>query len=382
MATTDLKTGATVTMQVPLYDPAGSGESAYGRYALSDLLANAFDGITAESIITALAATFPSITVTLGGANPPSQAVIDTLVSYGVLEGNILAAQTNAQPTLIVANMSSASSLGSVALVQASGVLAVSGLSSASSLGTITLSLQGEEGGTLTVAGLSSASSLATITLVQSHGELTVANLSSASSLGSITISEQTTSNNFSDDFSGDLSQWTTSNGTPTISSGRLLLNSVNERLYATTDMTRGFYVQYDLQLPGPATANADTSYIEVGASTTYGATGSYRINVYNYLDEEDTPLGGIDIMKNGSNITTTGDVGSLYSETSRTIRIEFYSSGAGAPNTSDIVVKVDGVEKLRADNDATYSSFSYLFISGTGLADSVYFDNISVGSL
>lgn len=43
MATTDIKTGSTQTMQVPLYDPdagAVAAPTAYGRYALHDLLEN------------------------------------------------------------------------------------------------------------------------------------------------------------------------------------------------------------------------------------------------------------------------------------------------------------------------------------------------------
>lgn len=391
MATTDLKTNSTVTMQVPLYDPAGSGEAAYGRYALSDLLANAFDGITAESILTALVATFPTLTITIGGANPPSQTVIDTLVGYGFLEGNILFAQTSAQPTLVVANMASASSLGSVSLVQASGDLVVSGLSSASSLGTVTLTLQGEEGGTLTVAGLSSASSLASVTLVQASGELIVANLSSASSLGTVTITEQASGNSFSDDFSGtlgDAGKFATLSGSPIITAGDTLFLDATGYLSAAVDMTRGFKLSASIQLPNgipdevPAVGIESFDYhFIVNSANSVSSGNRYEVVIlYRYDDETPESYADVLIYDNGTEISSAN----YFTPTTNAwqVTVEFQAGG-------NIVVKADeggsAPTTTRATvSDSTHSSFSYLIVGAKNIANGItgIIDNVTITDL
>lgn len=190
MATTDLKTNSLVTMQVPLYNPAETGDAAYGRYTLQDLLDGPMSAISAENIIRSVAAQYPAIVITLGGAVKPGQAIIDELVLWGVAEENILWAQTSVTPTLSVAGLNSASSLGTVTLALAEGTLTVANMTSASSLATVTLTAP--TGGTLTVQGLASASSLGSVTITLAGGDFTVAGLSSASSLGSVTLTEDT----------------------------------------------------------------------------------------------------------------------------------------------------------------------------------------------
>lgn len=80
------KTGSTLTLQVPVYDPDGTGNDAYGRQPIS--------AIFAAMILKALDNEFPGYTIRLSGPVPIPQATVDQLTGNGLDAINVLYSDT------------------------------------------------------------------------------------------------------------------------------------------------------------------------------------------------------------------------------------------------------------------------------------------------
>jgi len=184
--------------------------------------------------------------------------------------------------------------------------------------------------------------------------------------------------NSFSDDFSGSLGDSGKfaiyNNTTPYISSGKLNFDHLNDAVFAQTTSTRasgnGFKITFDLQL-------ADTTGGFVGVdlvlSDSATMTGNfYRITLDNEYDYVDETVGGhVTVFKEatplGANLLGgTGD-GYGFSTANRSFEIQFFSANPQAPfsaaDANDIVVLMGGQEKLRIDNQSSYSSHTYLHL-------------------
>ena len=187
------------------------------------------------------------------------------------------------------------------------------------------------------------------------------------------TIQVVASGNNFSELFGGQLlvadgGAWTSLAGTPTISSERLLFNGGGtlEGVYVPTNMSRGFYVQFDAEV-----AYESTLIVEVGVSTTSDQTGSYRATFINEYDGDgEVDLSRYALVKNA--LTMLDEDATTENNTSRTMRFEFPAAGG-------VNFKVGGTT-VSTSTDNAYGTFSHLQFRGSGA--SVHIDNVTVGSL
>jgi len=164
-----------------------------------------------------------------------------------------------------------------------------------------------------------------------------------------------------------------TSTGSPSISSSKLLFNAIGEAVRTPTAMVRGFAVEIDLQMP-LATGEDDwtSTEIGVGSSSTHGATGSYGLAFSNEIDIELTPFGMALILKNG---TIVASQAITQSSANRVIRFELHDNG-------DLIGKIGGTTVITY-NDATYTDFSYLFLTDTSsITPTTLINNVLVEAL
>jgi hypothetical protein len=162
------------------------------------------------------------------------------------------------------------------------------------------------------------------------------------------------------------------------------LINALNETARVETSLTRGFYVQFDMQQPANTSPATYTSCgIVVSSSSTLSQSGEYGVFVEMGTAEEEIQYNGIVYAKNG--VVVSGSNAGTYSTSSRTVRVEFYGT-TGNGDSNDIVVKLSGSEVYRVNNESAHTEFNYLWfrMSSTpdGSSTDVYIDNVTVGSL
>ena len=319
-----------------------------------------------------------------GGTTPDTttQVSIDALISAGVPSNNIrwlYEVDDGSGGTFTVQNALGTGTSSVVTLTLAGGTFAVNDALGTGIADNIVLAQEGSE--VFTVQNALGTGMADNVVLVLAGGTMSVQDALGSGMASNVVLGEAVSGNSFSEDFSSGLGQFSTYAGTPTNSSGRLLLNAVSEGVSVETAMGRGFYVQFALQMPGQS-LNGQYSTVGVSAapSASHIATGTYGIHFEQGIEADEGYLTVI-YEKNGS-LVSYGGTGE-YSSSARTVRVEFYGN-TGDANSYDIVVKIAGTEIYRINNEFAYTAFSHLIFrhgeaDGTGAS---YFDDILVGSL
>lgn len=282
-----------------------------------------------------------------GGTTPDAttQASRDALIAAGVPAANIkwLYVAGAGGNTFAVADMAVGTTIENVTLTQTGGfTFAVSDLTAASTIENVALSQQGAL--VFTVADLTAAVAIDNVTMAEAGG-------------------------GFSENFDSGLGQFTSISGTPTNDSGRLLLDANGDTARAAVALSRGFYIEFDLDLGVPATDPGAQCQVAVSNLNTLTGGNKYLIGFSSYDFESDK---GIDVTltRNDTFITSSP---LTYVGVEQRIRVEFTAGG-------HIIVKQNGTTK--ADwTDSTYSSFAYLFFRGQQSYSS-WIDDVLVGAL
>jgi hypothetical protein len=204
-------------------------------------------------------------------------------------------------------------------------------------------------------------------------------------SAGTVTVEAATppSGNSFSETFT-NLDAWTTLAGTPSISSGRLLLNAIGEGVYVATDTSRGFYVEFDLQVPAAPDDAFDSVAMVVSSQASNSSGNRYEIAFGNYtevIDFDPFPAYHYVIAKNGT-ILQEASVGAENTN-NRRYRVEFASNGnivlkhgaTGSTPTTTIVT-------YTGDTASPHTSFSHLLFVAGGVTSNKFVDNVTVGGL
>jgi hypothetical protein len=324
-------------------------------------------------------------------------AALAELASRGVAEWLIICADSavpvTPDSTFTTASLVAGSYLDSPTMVFKGGTLVTADLIAGSYLDSPTMTQQGAPG-SLVAATLAAGSYLDSPTMTLAGGLLSASTLAAGSYLDAVSIVDGTDSvttaaaggNSFSDDFSGSLGDSGKfaiyNNTTPYISSGKLNFDHLNDAVFAQTTSTRasgnGFKITFDLQL-------ADTTGGFVGVdlvlSDSATMTGNfYRITLDNKWETYEWPgydyvdviVGGyVTVFKEatqlGENLLGGVNDGDGFSTANRSFEIQFFSANPQAPfsaaDANDIVVLMGGQEKLRIDNQSSYSSHTYLHL-------------------
>jgi hypothetical protein len=269
---------------------------------------------------------------------------------------------------------------GEIGTVTAAGVrnetALPSGLEATGELGTVDASVAG--GVTATPSGLEVTGEIGTVTATGVRNETgTPSGLEATGEIGTVTADGGASAgNSFTADFTSGLSPFTTLAGTPGTAGGRLVLDGT-ESAVAATSMTRGFYVEFDLQMATPPNYSAYEVGVTVNSQASLVAGNRYTISFTS--GEEDGAYFSFEILKDGVAIAT-GDLDNVTTE--KRIRIEFHANTGPTPN--DIILKVTDVAQLvtTGDNtDGTHTTFSHLLFHQAA-SQTTYFDDVLVGNL
>lgn len=320
--------------------PTGSGAG------LTGVLKTFADVVAAELAAVPRKVWFVYGDSTDGGATPDAttQASRDALIAAGVPAANIkwLYVAGAGGNTLVAANLTVGSTIENALLSLSHGTFSASDLTVGSTIENAVITQQGAL--TFTVSDWTVASTIENATLTEAGG-------------------------GFSESFTSGLGQFTGIAGTPTNDSGRLLLDNNGDTARAAVALTRGFYVEFDLDLGIPTADPGPECQLAVSNLNALTGGNKYLVSFLSY------DVGG----DKGVNVTLTRNdtfqsgFPLTYVAVEQRIRIEFTADG-------HIIVKQNGATK--ADwTDNTHTSFAYLFFRG--LQDySSWIDDVLVGAL
>lgn len=183
----------------------------------------------------------------------------------------------------------------------------------------------------------------------------------------------------FSETFDSNLGQFSNVTGTWANNTAGIVASNANgEVMSAAVSMSRGFYVEFDLEQPIAGGIESHITYVHVNASNSISTGNRYSISIGNHYEEVD--YADVVIYDNGTVISSENYF--TPTDGNRRYRVEFQSGG-------NIVVK-DGATGSTPTNtiatvsDSTHSSFSYLLFQsvGAGSGQEHLIDNVNVGSL
>lgn len=179
-------------------------------------------------------------------------------------------------------------------------------------------------------------------------------------------------------------SLWTDSSGTPTVSSGTLVLNASGEAGRTAVELSRGFYIKLDTSYPtGSSYPDQYGAYIGISSDGDMSGTGNYSLVFNNYVDEGEASNGEIALFKDAETVTPLQTAAITPSASTQTFWIGVYGA-TGDANQYDIVVRRDsstGTVLMTVNNESSTTAFSYLFLKNFN-GGTVVFDNIEIGSL
>ena len=277
--------------------------------------------------------------------------------------------------TVTITSISATGAVGTLSMSgQRNVTTTLSGVYATGELGTLSVSAPVAGDASAGLSGVAATGQIASIGVsISQNGTVTLSGVEVTAGIGTVGVTAAAPSgNDFAEAFGGQLltgdgGVWTVTTGTPTISSGRLLLDGggVNEGVYVPTTMSRGFYVQFDLQQ-----GEFSIFQVEVGVSSAIREPGSYRMVVVYDVDEGEQDISTRYLVKDADTVLQT--ITTTQNTVNQTWRFEF-------PATGGMALKRNGIA-AGSSTDNTYGTFSHLKFYGSGGAS--YVDNVTVGSL